>query len=667
MFQFLKSLLGQRGNGYGLFSASSSAAPRAVTAAAPTEAVEASTPASADTASDYGLETVPSQRSFAFSGTAGAVAAVETSPLGLFGAGVSHSKGRLERVLLALKSITDKFPAELQPMLAQVPSPNVMVALSAETILEQLPTGRVEVTIGDLRQAAPVGIFLPETSRDQERVQLPLQEILLKLDPALLPRHTQRRIRVPMAMGGIFIKKPNGAKSTDDKPEVNKPLSPVALSIPVRESAARPAHPAPETASSVKTEALPISPEMQAFFGQRKPRQPLTEAVGSPAPPSSESFGSGLRLRNDPPPQSPAPSTAPAIQADPLVPPAPAPMAPAAPVAPHFTPPPFIPDGPTVAVPLAKISAGWPQGILQQIARLKPNISLAFPVAILGEALKSGKVVFRWEELRSWIVPPVRANVDSSLDNTLLELPLPVVAPLFIAAAGPLRAGRLPVAMNSNLPPSFTRARLRPIDDTPPTPPPARQRPVEDAPPPSKQDAEHGSGNVEKPPFSRLPITESSSLRTPPGTFVQRNEDLPSVLVDRACALKGVSGALVTLAEGLLVAAKIPPELQTETLAAFLPQVFSRVEQATDPMQIGELQSIMFTAGDRPWQIWKAGSLFFAAMGRPHELLPSAQLRVLASQLARQSKKDADAKIQTSGDPPLTYGTDQPINAGTSR
>lgn len=125
---------------------------------------------------------------------------------------------------------------------------------------------------------------------------------------------------------------------------------------------------------------------------------------------------------------------------------------------------------------------------------------------------------------------------------------------------------------------------------------------------------------------------------------VQRDEDLPAVLVNRACALSGVSGAVVALAEGLLVAAKAPPELKPETLAAFLPQVFSRVEQATTPMQIGELQSLMFTAGDRPWQIWKAGSLFFAAMGRPHEVLPSAQLRVLASQLARQSRRDTESR-----------------------
>jgi predicted regulator of Ras-like GTPase activity (Roadblock/LC7/MglB family) len=112
---------------------------------------------------------------------------------------------------------------------------------------------------------------------------------------------------------------------------------------------------------------------------------------------------------------------------------------------------------------------------------------------------------------------------------------------------------------------------------------------------------------------------------------------LPAELVERACRLAGVAGAVITLKEGLVVAAKVPPEMNSETLGAFLPQLFSRVEQSTTSMEIGALQSLQFTAGDRPWQIWKAGAVLFAVLGRPNELLPGAQLKIIAAQLARQS------------------------------
>ncbi len=113
---------------------------------------------------------------------------------------------------------------------------------------------------------------------------------------------------------------------------------------------------------------------------------------------------------------------------------------------------------------------------------------------------------------------------------------------------------------------------------------------------------------------------------------------LPSELVERACALNGVDGAVIALKEGLLVAAKAPGGLKPDTLAAFLPQLFSRVEQATTTMQLGELQNLTFLVGDRSWQIWKAGTVFFAAVGKPNELLPGAQLKMLAAQLGRLNK-----------------------------
>jgi predicted regulator of Ras-like GTPase activity (Roadblock/LC7/MglB family) len=131
---------------------------------------------------------------------------------------------------------------------------------------------------------------------------------------------------------------------------------------------------------------------------------------------------------------------------------------------------------------------------------------------------------------------------------------------------------------------------------------------------------------------------EAPEAEAPKPGALGLDDRIPSELVARACTLNGVAGAVVALADGLLVSATVPPEFKAETIAAFLPQVFSRLEQAAGTMQIGELQTLMFTAGNRPWQIWRAGSLFFAAVGRPNELLPGAQLKIIAAQLARQVK-----------------------------
>ena len=51
----------------------------------------------------------------------------------------------------------------------------------------------------------------------------------------------------------------------------------------------------------------------------------------------------------------------------------------------------------------------------------------------------------------------------------------------------------------------------------------------------------------------------------------------------RTMALPGVAGALVALPDGLRVASQIPSDLNADTLAAFLPQIYDRVSQSTWP------------------------------------------------------------------------------------
>ena len=110
----------------------------------------------------------------------------------------------------------------------------------------------------------------------------------------------------------------------------------------------------------------------------------------------------------------------------------------------------------------------------------------------------------------------------------------------------------------------------------------------------------------------------------------------PKEVVARALALPGVAGAVVALPDGLRVASEVPAELNADTLAAFLPQIFERVNQSTRELRLGALNNVSFTVGNVPWKIFRVNSVYFAVFGRVGESLPSAPLVQLAAEIDRK-------------------------------
>src|SRR5207247_9461594 len=110
----------------------------------------------------------------------------------------------------------------------------------------------------------------------------------------------------------------------------------------------------------------------------------------------------------------------------------------------------------------------------------------------------------------------------------------------------------------------------------------------------------------------------------------------PNELGSRAAAIEGIAGALVALPDGLMVASRISSDLNGDTLAAFLPQIFSKVTQCTKELRMGELNNLHFTVGNVPWKIFRVNAIFFATFGRVGEALPTAQLAALAAELDRK-------------------------------
>jgi predicted regulator of Ras-like GTPase activity (Roadblock/LC7/MglB family) len=123
-----------------------------------------------------------------------------------------------------------------------------------------------------------------------------------------------------------------------------------------------------------------------------------------------------------------------------------------------------------------------------------------------------------------------------------------------------------------------------------------------------------------------------------PGTAFLKRYATPNEIVNKASLLSGVDGALIALPDGLLVACKISPSMNADTIAAFLPQIFTKVSQCTRELRLGDLNNLNFTVGNIPWKIFKVGAIYFAAFGRAGEAMPTAQLARLAAELDHKAK-----------------------------
>jgi predicted regulator of Ras-like GTPase activity (Roadblock/LC7/MglB family) len=101
-------------------------------------------------------------------------------------------------------------------------------------------------------------------------------------------------------------------------------------------------------------------------------------------------------------------------------------------------------------------------------------------------------------------------------------------------------------------------------------------------------------------------------------------------------ALPGVVGVVVTLPDGLRVASEVPAEFNADTLAAFIPQLFERMNSSAKELRMGALNNVSFTVGNIPWRIYRVNAVYLAAFGRAGEALPAVQLVSLAGELDRK-------------------------------
>jgi predicted regulator of Ras-like GTPase activity (Roadblock/LC7/MglB family) len=648
---------------------------------------------------------------------------------------------------IPLKTIIGRLSPELMKRVRQPNVGEVEIPISMQKILAQIAQGAVRLSFGELRQVSPGGTFSDGGEMDRTLVDLPLQEVILRMNLALLPRRpSQKQVEVPPEVTGPF--------GSQCKVEISTaPLKPLPPTPPRIQAPAPLTPPTPAPMAPPITRAQPVVARIRN--GAPPPLEPAAPALtpsreaSEPAPAINPIFNRAgnvaplppvapvvTPIAPDPAPSVPIPmpevlrsaSLPSAATPVPAIPEPAAPVAPSAPInlpaAPiRFTPPPPppAPDPEVLAagetrfltVAISALSAGWPDAIKDEIlARGATTSAIGLPYRLVEGALKSGKIAYKWKTLRAWMKPPQPAS-SSPRDATVLELPLRVIAPLFLNELNAAKP-QSRVEVDEDIPdlffdgtrsvegapedsaqptPTATRAPAVAPPSRPPTPapfapPPAPQRQAAPMPParsvtPAPAPQANPAPATPKPtpkPARMTPLVPDEAFApiftaTPPksqshedtnffnradkeksqepepaedpvflrkdgtpGTDFLKRYATPNDIVKKAASLRGVDGALIGLPDGLLVACKIPPSMNADTIAAFLPQIFTKVSQCTRELRLGELNNLNFTVGTVPWKIFKVGAIYFAAFGRAGEAMPTAQLAVLAAELDHKAK-----------------------------
>ena len=586
-------------------------------------------------------------------------------------------------VSLPLFTIIGVLPLELKTRIIETRVSEIIVSLPLDKVLVQLGSGVVKITFGELRALAP-NVFTSQANLDQTEIALPLNEILPQINPALIARRqSQKHLQVPEDIHGPFGKDFSGVTVADPRTAA-KPIAPSPSPIPAPREMTNPAPAIPPAPQARPVQpAIPMQP-LKPLAPMQPPRpaappQPLKPsapipfgAPKAPAPaPAAESdpipkipFRSSITSTPTPRPPTATPSVSPpgrpalspsrGVGATSL--PAAASRLPANPSNGNGRPAPAAPvaaAGPEafLSVPLATLADGWAEVMRREILELNlAEAHLALPVKFIEPALKQGKIAFTWKVLRSWIRPATLPTV-SAHDGMVLELPLRIIAPLFLARQkkGPQVTEK--VQVDEKIPNLFfgfpqgesaaaaLEQALEPAAAAP-VAPPAPALPEQDevlfAPMAKSKTSLDTNFYVWNESGDAPQVDESAAKKTTPGTDFLTRYATPNEVVARAAALAGVAGALVALPDGLMVASKLSADLNGDTLAAFLPHIFGKVSQCTKELRMGELNNLHFTVGNVPWKIFRVNAIFFAAFGSAGQPLPTGQLAALAGELDRK-------------------------------
>lgn len=486
---------------------------------------------------------------------------------------IPDAAGAVEVASLSLRAILEKLPNDLKALVNQLPEASTKVVLPVTAVMKQLPTGMVKMSLASLYRQAPSGTFRKTDVEEKRMVEVPLGEIFKSINPARLKRRNdQRSYEVPEDISGLF-----GESNTSRT--LNQPVSAPA--------------PAPTPPPSAVQQPKPL-------------RMPAMEAAPRPEPVAV----SNENRSNNPPASEPA----------------------------EAAPEPLKLDG-QLSLSLVEVAAAWPEGVRGDLSILSGDTKIVLPVSEVSAGLQKGKVTFNWAQLRAYLDPAPTGEINIP-DETVLLLPLKVVAPAFVAATGAKKRSSAKAAVSKELPDFFGPAGGR----TPAAPVATATEQVQEATPPSAPLplVSAASPVTEQPSVAVVPAATTAGPSSEPTNLGELFNDPgktswnPNELVKLTCGLPGVIGAIVALEEGLVVAQKLPEGIEGDTFAAFMPQIFSRLDKYTGEMQLGETSEVSLVTSNGPCRFFRKGKVFFATLGKSGATLPGG-LHLIAEELAIQN------------------------------
>jgi predicted regulator of Ras-like GTPase activity (Roadblock/LC7/MglB family) len=502
--------------------------------------------------------------------------------------------------VMSLPAIAETWPDSVRKELAQLKIPDAKIALPPVDICEGLKRGRIQYPWRVLRAwIQPTPLYSTPSPNDDVVLELPLST----LTPAFLEFIRQNPLNRQTAAADNITEFFRRAEQTAvPSPNVMEALM--------------------ETPAEVEQPVV--------FEAANDPSQPIFTA----APPTPAAVPG-------------APATVPVTVSPVIAGPAPEPV---------------FANG-RLCVPVTLISGQWTEAVLQDIAQFDLAQSrFDIPADVLEGGLKSGKVEFAWVELCGWLNPPSKPALVSINGDQRVSIPLHIVGPLFIKLR-PTGGGRkraevmteIPDLFNTGRGPSSTQAQIQAQQPPSVAPqpavarPPAPVAPVASAPAPAPVPVAPVAPMAPVVPVA--PVAAARPAPEPVAAPVRRATNLaelfgeptkktwtPNEIVHRSTQLPGVAGALIALQDGLLVASSLPQNMKTEMIAAFVPQIFGRLNQYSKELQLGEAAAISFTVEVGTMQIYNAGIIYFAALSKRGETLPSNDLQLIAAELSRHTK-----------------------------
>ncbi|MEK0449448.1 MAG: hypothetical protein RL088_1716 [Verrucomicrobiota bacterium] len=483
---------------------------------------------------------------------------------------------------LSLRAILDRFPADLKEQVNQMPASDVKVVLPVAAIMKQLPSGTVRMSLASLYRQAPSGTFRKEQAEDKRMVDVPLAEVFKTVNPTILKRRDdQRSYEVPDDAVGLF-----------DDQNSRHVANPQDVAAPA--PAPKPAAPLPSPLAAARQPEPPVQPAAQ----ERKLKMPGI----APVPAS----------------QPPAPAPAPASSAQEK-----------------------LNLSGELSLLLVEVAAGWQESFRNELSVLPGDSRILIPASEVGPLLQKGRVAFSWEQIRRWLTPPP-TGVLNIPDDTQFTLPLKIVAPAFVAATGARkRAAQADTSLPDFFGPAAGRAPAAAAAMPASQEPAPVARPAAEVAPQPAVLAQEAPAVVAAPAL--VPAALSVAAKSDPMNLRElfampdKTDWAPNELVKLTCALPGVAGVVVALGEGLVVTQRLPEGYSADTFAAFMPQIFGRMDQYAGEMQLGATNCVTLDTDHGTVRFFRNGKLFFAALGKSGESLP-AGLHLVCNELAAQNQ-----------------------------